>query len=96
MAGSAAARTSCGLEVNLLLLDHEESRFDACDQDGTALEIGIVAPGAVESSLVVTDRVDIEVAHFHRVGRIGDVQDAQTSTVIGLVHEVALNVQVVV
>ena len=78
--------------VDLLLLEHKQAFTDARDDDHTALEIGIVAPGAA-TCLV---RCRVEEAYLHGILRIGNIEDTESAAIVGLVHQVALDIQVMV
>ncbi len=58
------------LEVNLLLLEQEQTRLDTRHEKRSAFEVGVVTPRAVEAGFVVANRVDIEVAYFNRICRV--------------------------
>src|SRR5690606_11515764 len=77
------------------IADQEQSLTDAGDYDRTAREVRVVAPGArhLRSGAV---RRGVEVTHLARIGRVGDVEDPEAGLVVGLIHPVALDVQVVV
>lgn len=88
-------------------LDNKGATFDGVDEDVTRLEVGIAGPGADEGGKTVADfsvilGVNVDeggLANIASSGVLGDragVENAETSTVIGLVDEVIDNVLVVI
>src|SRR5690606_31053912 len=77
------------------IADQEQSLTDAGDDDRTAREVRVVAPGArhLRSGAL---RRGVEVTDLARIGSVGDVEDPEAGLVVGLINPVALDVQVVV
>ena len=65
-----------------------KSIFDMADNHIARPEVGIVAPRAVKLRRVA-GRVDVKEGDLleHALGDVGQVQDAQSSAVVGLVHQ---------
>ena len=66
------------------------------EADDAAAEERIVAPRAIEPGLVRVIRRGVEEGHLDRVLPIRNAQHAQAGAVVGLVHQVTDDVQVVV
>lgn len=58
------------LEVNLLLLEQEQTRLDTRHEKRSTFEERVGTPRTIEARLVVADRVDVEIAYFNRICRV--------------------------
>jgi hypothetical protein len=91
----------------LLELDNKRSSLHSIDQDVTTLEQGIARPRAnkvnrATTGLVVIFGIDIKETNFldastsRVIGDRAHVQNAETSTIVGLVGKAVCNILVVV
>ena len=78
-------------------MDHEEAFFDVADDHDAGLEVGVVAPGAIELG-GIRSGVDIEKGGLFELPlrHIGEVEDLQARAVVGLVGISLVGVEVVV
>ena len=58
------------LEINLLLLEQEQTRLDTRHEKRSAFEVGVVTPRTIEARFVVAHWIDIEVAYFNWIFRV--------------------------
>ena len=70
--------------------EHEQTQFDAVDDDRTAIEIGITAPGALKAGRTAVGR-EVEVADFFQFAFVdaAHVQNAQSGAIVRLVRILA-------
>jgi hypothetical protein len=97
----------CGRTFLTSQLDNKGTTLNRVDEDVTRLEVCVRAPGSEELDNTTTLNavilwVDIDPSNFadRGAGRVrgdgGQVKDAQTSTIVGLVYEAINDVLVVV